>query len=418
MRGTRILSATALAALTLAPAAAAQAIEQAATSLRGDPVYVDPRAERALSAADEAKLEAEIDAHGGGPIYVAVLPAAAEREAGGNANGVLQQLQQDVGRPGAYAVVVGAHFRAGSTDLPAGEAGRLATDAFAAKRGDGVEAVLLDWVDRVGDARTGDDGGGSFFGGVGLLPVLVVVAVAFFVYRSYRRRRTQAADFAAVRETARQDLVALADDVQELEQRVEGNPAAKRDYDAALEQYANASASFDRAQSPDRLGPVAEALEEGRYLMASVEARLEGREPSERRAACFFDPRHGPSVRDVEWAPPGGQPRLVPACAADALRVEEGDEPESRHVLAGGRMTPYWAAGPMYGGYFGGFFPGLLIGESLGGFGWGAPAGNDGGGGPDVGDFGSGGGFGDLGGGDFGGGDIGGGDIGGGDISF
>jgi hypothetical protein len=131
----------------------------------------------------------------------------------------------------------------------------------------------------------------------------------------------------------------------------------------------------------------------------------------ERRPACFFDPRHGPSVRDVEWAPPGGQQRSVPACAACALRVEEGEEPQSRQVLVGGAATPYWAAGPAFGGYFGGFFPGLLLGElvgGVGGFGWGGPASVDQGG-PDVGDFG--GGTGDFGGGDFGGGDGGGGDF-------
>jgi hypothetical protein len=154
--------------------------------------------------------------------------------------------------------------------------------------------------------------------------------------------------------------------------------------------------------------------------MASAKARLAGEEPPERRPPCFFDPRHGPSVRDVEWAPPGGELRPVPACAADALRVEEGEEPESREVLAGGRRTPYWNAGPAYGPWAGGFYgatagallPMLFVGSMLGsGFGWG----DEGGGGDDDfdgfggGDFGGGGG--DFGGGDFGGGDFGGGDF-------
>ena len=150
--------------------------------------------------------------------------------------------------------------------------------------------------------------------------------------------------------------------------------------------------------------------------MASAKALAEGRTPPERRPPCFFDPRHGPSTRDVEWAPPYGEPRLVPACEADALRVEEGMEPAAREVLVGGSRVPYWNAGPAYapfaGGYFGGFggglLPGLLVGSMLGGglgMGWGAGAaygadGWDGGGG-------------DFGGGDFGGG---GGDFGGGGL--
>jgi hypothetical protein len=38
-------------------------------------------------------------------------------------------------------------------------------------------------------------------------------------------------------------------------------------------------------------------------------ARPDGYQPRERRPPCFFDPRDGPSVRSVPWAPPGGAPR-------------------------------------------------------------------------------------------------------------
>ena len=103
----------------------------------------------------------------------------------------------------------------------------------------------------------------------------------------------------------------------------------------------------------------------------------------------------------MDWAPPGGEPRPVPVCAADAARIHDGLEPESREVLVGGERRPYWAAGPAYAPYAGGFFgafggllPGLLLGSMLSG-----PM--FGGGGQDD----AGGGFGDLGGGgDFGGG--------------
>ena len=200
---------------------------------------------------------------------------------------------------------------------------------------------------------------------------MIIGGAILLVYRGLRRRRRSANEFRDVKEAARSDLMALADDVQVLEHKVEGNPAAQQDYLAALDKYGAASAAFDSAMSTRQLTPVAESLEEGRYLMASAEARLEGREPPERRPACFFDPRHGPSVRDVEWTPPGGRPREVPACAACATRIEDGEEPDSREVLVGGRTMPYWAAGPAYGGYFGGFFPGLLLGEVIGGgLGW------------------------------------------------
>ena len=56
------------------------------------------------------------------------------------------------------------------------------------------------------------------------------------------------------------------------------------------------------------------------------------------------------------WAPPGGTPRPVPACEADAQRVERGEEPQAREVLVGGRRVPYWDAGPAYAPFYGGFF--------------------------------------------------------------
>ena len=96
---------------------------------------------------------------------------------------------------------------------------------------------------------------------------------------------------------------------------------------------------------------------------------------------------------------------MVPACEADAQRVERGEDPEAREVTVGGQRMPYWAAGPMYAPFMGGFYgagilPGLMIGhdarQRLG------PTADTGGG--------------DFGGGDFGGGDFGGGDFGGGDF--
>src|SRR4029078_11054194 len=168
---------------------------------------------------------------------------------------------------------------------------------------------LMDFVDRVGDARNGRGDSGGGIGKIGLFPILLVLGVVYFAYRSFKRRRAGAAECAEVKEAAREDLVALATDVQALEHRVESSPQASRDYLAALDQYSRASSTFDRARTPEQLAPVAEALEEGRYLMASAEARLAGKTPPERRAACFFDPRHGPSVRDVPWSPDGGAPR-------------------------------------------------------------------------------------------------------------
>ena len=95
-------------------------IDRAVAALNSDPVYVDPAAELAPPSADQDGLRRKIDLAGAGPVYVAILPAAAEQEAGGSPDGVLQAIHDALGRKGTYAAVVGNHFRAGSDVLPRG----------------------------------------------------------------------------------------------------------------------------------------------------------------------------------------------------------------------------------------------------------------------------------------------------------
>ena len=246
-----------------------------------------------------------------------------------------------------------------------------------------------------------------------------------------------------VRAAAQEDLIALGEDIRALDLDIQmpgvSDEATQR-YEQALQAYQRASQIFDRAERPEDLAPVSETLEEGRYAMAYAKALVQGKPPPERRAPCFFDPRHGPSTEDVEWAPPGGVRRPVPACAADAVRIKDGFAPHGRQVPVNGRQTDYWNApgyyGPMMGGYFTGFGGGgllntLLMGSALGAglgigegivgdmFGGDGDGDGDGGDGQGDGSDGGDGGWGDGGGdggGDFGGGDFGGGDFGGGDF--
>jgi hypothetical protein len=397
----------------------------AAEALRESPVYVDPNAERALSDSEAARLRRLIRSTGAGPMYIVVLPASASDEAGGDPSAALREIAQQLREPGTYAGVIGDSFRAGAlgVDVPASELARDALDAHAA---DGTFAVLRDFVRRVSDARSGavSGGGGRDGGGGGafplaLLALIVVPLVLVGLSRQRGRRREEEAaraELEEVKDVARDDLVALGDDIRALDLDVELSGAdarGRQHYDQAVARYTDAEQALDRVRRPEDVAAVTSALEEGRWAMAAAKAELAGDEPPERRPPCFFDPRHGPSVTEIEWAPPGGQPRAVPVCAADLQQIQDGIEPQAREVLAGGQMVPYWAAGPAYlpwaGGFFGGgLLPGLFIGSMLGGgffggFGNEAYAGDAdfGGGdssGPDLGDFG-GGDFGDFGGG-------------------
>jgi hypothetical protein len=421
----RLVLAVLSALLLITGSAHAQGRLDAATeSLRQDPVYVDPEAERAISDRQAESLRQAIAREDAGPLYVAILPAAAANEAGGDPEAALRELAVAVEEPGTYAVIVGDAFRAGATEgiLPSGAAGELASQSFEAEGGDGVAAVLQDFVRRVGDARAGEQSGsgsgegGGFPVGLLLLLFLAVPLLLLSVSRRRARRREEEAEFADVREVARDDVVALGDDIRSLDidmEMADVDPEAKQHYGLAVERYTQASEALDLARRPEDLQRVTELLEEGRWAMEAAKAEMAGRPAPERRPPCFFDPRHGPSVTDVEWAPPGGQPRPVPACAADAVRIQDGEEPDARQVTMHGERVPYWQAGPALAPWAGGFFgggllPGLFIGSMLGGA-FGAPGDAYAG---DPGDFGD---VGDFGGGDFGGG-FGGGDFGGGDF--
>jgi hypothetical protein len=267
-----------------------------------------------------------------------------------------------------------------------------------------------------------------------LLLMIGLVAVAGTAYRRQQQRRRelearQAADLAAVTRTADEDVTRFGEEVTRLDTSVLGHDlddAARQDYQRALDCYEQAKEAVGAVRTPDEIRHVTEVLEDGRYAVACVRARLAGEPLPQRRPPCFFNPAHGPSTTDISWAPPGGQQRDIPVCAADAERVEAGADPDIRTVMHGPQRVPYWQAGPAYSpwaqGYFGsyamsGLLPGFLIGSMLTpGFGLGgwddegsAGGMEDAGGGDGGGDFGGDGGGGDLGGegggfGDFGGG--------------
>jgi hypothetical protein len=420
------------AALALAPAAhAGEQLDAAVRALASSPVYVAADAKPTLTSAEQRELRAAISSAGGGPVYVAVLPASARDEAGGDSGELVRRLGDQAHEPGTYAVVAGGQFRAASTSLPKGRAAELATEAFDAHHDEGLAATLVDFVHRVGESRSGggagDGGGSSGSGGLAFLGLLAAGGGLFAFSRRRRRRRELEAQMKELRRVADEDLVALGDDVRAIDIDIEMpgvDPKARDDLSVALDRYDRAEQAIERARRPEDFAAVSNALEEGRWAMESSKARLAGRTPPERRPPCFFDPRHGPSTRDVEWSPNGGQPRPVPACEADALRVESGEEPQTREILLGGRRMPYYAGpgwmSPYAGGWYGGFgglgtglFGGLLLGQmlggGLGGWGPGTAYGDPGdGGGSDFGGFGGGdwggGGFGGGGGGDFGGG--------------
>jgi hypothetical protein len=278
--------------------------------------------------------------------------------------------------------------------------------------------------------------------------LIAVIVIGVLAFRSYQRSRVEtrkrqeitAAELESVKRTADEDITKFGEELQSLDLDMTGKDlgeGARQDYQRALDSYESAKEAVGAVTQADQIRHVMEILDDGRYAMACVRARVNGEPLPQRRPVCFFNPQHGPSVEDVTWAPPGGAPRQVPACAADAERVKAGAEPDVRKVMVGPQRVPYWQAGPAYAPYaqgmfggIGGIATGLFVGTLLGGAmgGWGGnydgsyadgyqDGMNGGDGGGDGGGYDGGDGGGDFGGGgDWGGGDWGGGDFGGGDF--
>ena len=360
----RLVTIAVSAALLPAGPAAAQlsagGLDEAARTLESSPVFVGPGRRAGAVRGSRSSGSARRSAATMRALSISrCFPARPPTKPVGDPDAALREVALAVGEPGTYAGVIGDSFRAGTIGgvLPPGAAGTLATQALEAERDAGTAAVLEDFVRRVGEVRAGGSvGGGDSSSDGGGFPVvllaLLAIPAALLGLSRWRRRSRERAQFAEVHKVARDDVIALGGDIRSLDLDMEMpdvDPEAKQHYGLAVERYSRADEALQRARRPEDLRPVSELLEEGRWAMEAARAEMANRPAPERRSPCFFDPRHGPSVTDVEWAPPGGQPRPVPACAADAVRIEDGQEPNTRRVPVNGELVPYWQAGPAFG---------------------------------------------------------------------
>ncbi|MFD3972105.1 hypothetical protein [Streptomyces cyaneofuscatus] len=383
-----IIAAAALALTSPASAAPAATITDAAQALREDPVYVDPAARDQLSVADEKALEATIQ-NADKPVFVAVLPdtQAFPEE------GLLTTLRNDTGITGVYAVRLGDGFDAGADPqvMPTRAVDNLTASVKNPATATDAPAQLNAFVDRAVEQARGTapaswsggsgsaDESGAPVSGLITLGALVAAggAGAYAISRRNKRRKAEEerAALDKLRVVVDEDITAYGEKLERLDFHP-AEPGAddtmRGDYERALDSYETAKTKMSEAEHPSDVRGVTQALEDGRFSLAVLEARRTGTAIPARRPPCFFDPRHGPSVTDVLWTPSGGASREVPVCGADEARLTRGEDPMSRTVDVGdGDRRPYWEAGPAYGpwagGYFGGgLLPGLLVGTMLG----------------------------------------------------
>ncbi|WP_420174669.1 hypothetical protein [Luteococcus sp. OSA5] len=202
-----------------------------------------------------------------------------------------------------------------------------------------------------------------------ILMLLMVVLTVAALFQSSRQRKAleaqQTAELEAAlttsRRAAEEDVTKFGEELQRLDSQVAGHPldhAMRQDYERALDAYDDAKKSLDAVTQPDEIRHVTEILEDGRYAIACVNARVAGDPLPQKRPPCFFNPAHGPSSQNVSWTPPGGAPRDIPACPADAERVLAGADPYIRTVQVGAQRVPYWQGGPAYAPWAQGYYTG------------------------------------------------------------
>jgi hypothetical protein len=180
--------AAALGALAIAAPEQTPILDAAADSFRGKSVFF---LATDLSPAEIQGLERQIEQEARGPLYIAILPAAARREADGTTTGVALALSRRIvttNPPAVHAVVIDDEFRAVNRDIPADD---LAAEAFQAHRDESHAAVLSDFIRRVGEAReeaaaeeiapepgSDDDGSSDRWIIAALAAIAVAVAIA------------------------------------------------------------------------------------------------------------------------------------------------------------------------------------------------------------------------------------------------
>jgi hypothetical protein len=124
----------------------------------------------------------------------------------------------------------------------------------------------------------------------------------------------------------------------------------------AAETVSEVRSSIGRLDGPPAFRAAHGRLDDAEWHLGVVEAHLgQGGEPprpeSGHPARCFFNADHGLATVEIELELPGVRTVSVGICAADAVRLSRGEEPEVGAVAVGRRRLPWAAAPTWYGGW-------------------------------------------------------------------
>lgn len=291
---------------SIAPAIAKDpSVDAIVAGLRHDSVYVSPAAHPTLSAAQQRRVSREVARRDPGRIEVIVVSEAEASHAGGVA-ALANEVDKRIRAPGTVFVTAGSRswlvtsYQDTNAATGAVQQAFNAHDAFVDQMLEAVAGIAA--VDP-GPARApspATPAPSPATKTTHVSPVvwivlaaaigLPLVAWALVLGRRRWRVRVEAHEtFEDDLADARQQLVSLGDDIRDLdidESMPAADPAGKRDYENALDQYQRAERLLGEGANPRRLARAGAALASGRRLMDSARARF-GQAPS-------TGPRHGP----------------------------------------------------------------------------------------------------------------------------
>jgi hypothetical protein len=288
-------------------ASAGSTAREVAGALRADPVYVADSERRLLTVPQRGRVRLRIVRADIGRIQIAVVSPQSAQRAGGLgqlANAVDQALP---GRRGALVLTTGSAFHVVTSHGVVGPTAAALRAAVESNRGRGLDAQLLAAVDGIAEVdpgagadvnapspsapgptglrnvdNTADEVGDSFRLGVLIVAAAIALpfllgAIAFLL--AWRRRREASQDQEQLeRGDARDELVALGEEIQALDLDVEMPNASLRgrqEYEQALKLYDRANQLLSRKDPSEvELYEARRSLEEGRSRLAVAREAL------------------------------------------------------------------------------------------------------------------------------------------------
>lgn len=290
-----------------AGAVAGSTVREVAAGLRMDPLYVDDSQSRLLSVSERGRVRLRIVRQDIGRIQIAVVsPRSAERAGGLGelANAVDQAMP---GRRGSLVVTTGSAWHVVTSHGVVGPTAAALRTAVVANRDRGLAAQLLAAVDGIAEVDpgagadanapalptaagggqsndVGDDIGDSFRLGVlivaAAIALPIILGVLVFLAGLRRRREADQDREQLQRGDARDELIALGEEIQALDLDVEmpnASPHGRDEYERALALYDRANQLLQREDPSEvELYEARRSLEEGRARLDAARQALTG----------------------------------------------------------------------------------------------------------------------------------------------